>query len=134
MSRTVQIAATLPASPDRLYDMYVDARTHTAFTGFPAVVSPEPGAPFSAFGGTLRGRMLHVEPKWLIVQTWRSTNWPPDAADGVLVLTFYAEGDGGRIELVHTNVPEVDFAGVSQGWEKFYWTPWRAYLERNPHG
>jgi len=21
-----------------------------------------------------------------------------------------------------------DFAGVSQGWEKYYWTPWRAYL------
>ncbi len=36
---------------------------------------------------------------------------------------------GARIELVHTNVPEVDFAGVSQGWDKFYWTPWRACLD-----
>ena len=23
---------------------------------------------------------------------------------------------------------ETDFAGVCHGWEKFYWTPWRAYL------
>lgn len=23
-----------------------------------------------------------------------------------------------------------DFAGVSHGWERSYWTPWRAYLVR----
>ena len=27
------------------------------------------------------------------------------------------------------NFCDADFAGVSHGWEKFYWTPWRAYLE-----
>jgi hypothetical protein len=48
----------------------------------------------------------------------------------VLVLTFYPEADGGRIELVHVNVADEDFAGVSHGWEKHYWTPWRAYLSR----
>ena len=76
----------------------------------------------------LTGTMLHVEPKRLIVQTWRSGNWPDDAIDSVLVLSFWPEKDGGRIELVHVNVPESDFAGISHGWEKFYWTPWRSYL------
>jgi hypothetical protein len=27
-------------------------------------------------------------------------------------------------------VPEEDFAGVSEGWPKFYWNPWRVYLEQ----
>lgn len=40
------------------------------------------------------------------------------------------EEDGGCIEVVHVNVVDQDFAGVSQGWEKFYWTPWRAHLAR----
>ena len=28
------------------------------------------------------------------------------------------------------HVHDADFAGVSQGWEKYYWTPWRAFLLR----
>ncbi len=38
----------------------------------------------------------------------------------------------GRIDLVQVNVSDQDYAGVSQGWEKHYWTPWREYLTR-PH-
>ena len=33
-----------------------------------------------------------------------------------------------RIELAHINVADGDFAGVSHGWEKYYWTPLRSYL------
>ncbi len=69
-----------------------------------------------------------MEPKRLIVQTWRSKNWPAEAIDSVLILSFWTQQDAARIELVHVNVPEEDFAGVSQGWEKYYWTPWRSYL------
>jgi hypothetical protein len=49
-----------------------------------------------------------------------------------LILTFWPQGYGGRIELVHVNVADGDFAGVSQGWEKYYWSPWRQYLTRSP--
>jgi len=31
--------------------------------------------------------------------------------------------------LVHVNVADDDFAGVSQGWQDYYWEPWREYLE-----
>ncbi|MBI3828777.1 MAG: SRPBCC domain-containing protein [Planctomycetes bacterium] len=129
MPKNVTIAAALPAAPEKLYEMYLDAKAHTAFTGQPVSIEAMPGAPFSAFGGILTGKMLHVEPKRLIVQTWRSGNWAKEDLDSVLVLTFWPEPKGGRIELLHLNVPESDFAGVSHGWEKYYWTPWRAYLE-----
>ncbi len=69
------------------------------------------------------GTILHVEPKRLIVQTWRSANWEAEAIDSVLVLTFWLDAAGGRIELNHINVPDSDFAGISHGWEKYYWTP-----------
>jgi hypothetical protein len=51
--------------------------------------------------------------------------------DSVLTLTFWPDKDGARIELVHINVADEDFAGVSHGWEQYYWTPWRAYLVGN---
>ena len=130
MPTNVILATSLPADPDRLFDMYLDPQQHAAFTGAPVEIEPRAGAPFRAFDGMLTGTMLHVTPKRLIVQAWRSANWPADAIDSTLTLTFWPEGEGARIELAHVNVPLEDFAGVSQGWEKYYWTPWRAYLEK----
>jgi uncharacterized protein YndB with AHSA1/START domain len=130
MSRTIQLAASLPAPPDRLFDMYLDPVEHAAFTGSPVTISPRPGAPFRAFDDVLTGTILQVVPKRLIVQAWRSPSWGAKDLDSTLVLTFLPEQDGGRIELVHVNVVDEDFAGVSHGWEKFYWSPWRAYLMR----
>ena len=128
MPRNVMIAAALPAPAERLFDMYLDPAAHAAFTGSEVTIDQQPGSPFSAFDGMLSGKMLHVDPRRLIVQTWRSANWDPDDIDSVLTLSFWPEGDSGRIELTHLNVPEADFAGVSHGWEKFYWTPWREFL------
>ena len=134
MPKNVILAASLPATPDTLFDMYLDPAAHAAFTGFPVVIGPRPGSPFRAFDGSISGAILHVEPKRLIVQTWRSVHFSDDDVDSVLVLSFWPGDGGARIELVQINVADRDFAGVSQGWEKYYWTPWRAYLEgaKNP--
>jgi activator of HSP90 ATPase len=128
MPKNVILAASLPATPDKLFDMYLDAESHAAITGASVIIEPHAGAPFRAFNGMLSGIILHVEPKRLIVQTWRSANWPATAIDSVLTLSFWPQEEGARIELVHVNVSEDDFAGVSQGWAKYYWDPWRAYL------
>lgn len=128
MPRTIIAAASLPATPDKLFDMYLDAETHAGFTGMPVTLEPHAGGIFRAFDGMLSGTILHIEPKALIVQTWRSANWPLTAMDSVLTLSFWPTEDGARIEIVHANAPEEDFAGVSQGWEKYYWTPWLTYL------
>ena len=130
MPRTIQLAASLPASPERLFDMYLDPVEHSAFTGSPVTISAQPGAPFSAFDNSLTGTILQVIPKRLIVQSWRSPFWGSADVDSTLILTFLPDKDGGRIDLVHVNVLEEDFAGVSHGWEKFYWSPWRSYLTR----
>jgi activator of HSP90 ATPase len=130
MPKNVIVAAALPAPFERLFDMYLDAEAHAAFTGQPVTLDPRPGGEFLAFGGILAGTMLHIEPKRLIVQTWRSANWAASALDSVLILSFWPHDAGGRIELVHVNVADEDFAGVSHGWEKYYWAPWRAYLSK----
>ena len=128
MARTIQMAASLPAAPDRLFDMYLDPGEHAAFTGSPVTISAVPGSAFRAFNGIISGTILQTVAKRLIVQSWRSPHWGQADLDSTLVLTFLPENDGARIELVQTNVVDADFAGVCHGWEKFYWTPWRAYL------
>jgi activator of HSP90 ATPase len=128
MPKNLIIAASLPAPPETLFDMYLDPGAHTAFTGSPVTIEARAGAPFRAFDGSLTGTILHFEPKRLIVQTWRSINFYNEDIDSVLVLSFWPEDGGARVELVQVNVADRDFAGVSHGWEKYYWTPWRSYL------
>lgn len=130
MPRTVTLAVDLPASATRLYGMYLDPKQHAAFTGAPVKIAARPGAPFEAFGGALSGTVLQVVPNRLIVQSWRSTNFAKHDLDSTLVLSFWPEGRSARIELTHVNVAETDFAGVSEGWSKYYWLPWRAYLDK----
>lgn len=114
-----------------LFAQYLDAKKHAAITGAPVTISRKPGSPFAAFGGSLSGYMLCVVAPGLIVQSWRSTNFGKDDPDSTLILGFHDAGKGkGRIDLVHLDVPKVDFAGVTQGWKLYYWQPWRKYLAR----
>jgi hypothetical protein len=74
--------------------------------------------------------MLTVVEPTLIVQSWRSTHFSDDDPDSTLILTFTPLGETGRIDLVHLDVPDQDYQGVIDGWEAYYWTPWRRYLAR----
>ena len=132
MPRTIHMAADLPALPDELFDMYLDPDAHAAITGAPVSIGAKAGAKFLAFKGMIRGTILQVVPKRLIVQSWRAKHWKAGDLDSTLILTFWPEGQGARIELIHVNVADHDFAGVSQGWEMYYWAPWRKYLKKHP--
>ena len=128
MPKTIVQSVVLAAAPGELFDTYIDPQRHAAITGAPVQIGPAPGAEFHAFNGALSGRMLEVVPKRLIVQKWRSSHWTVDDLDAILILTFWADPAGGRIDLVHANVADHDYDGVNEGWEKYYWAPWRAYL------
>ena len=41
MPRTIQLAASFPAPPGRLFDMYLDPIAHAAFTGKPVTIAAE---------------------------------------------------------------------------------------------
>lgn len=130
MGNTSHIAAELGARPAEIFDMYLDPRTHAAITSAPATVAPRAGTQFAAFGKTLRGRILHLLPKRLIVQSWRASRWNCNDLDSMLTLSLRAIGRARtRVEIVHVNVPDHDFAGACQGWGLYYWGPWREYLK-----
>jgi activator of HSP90 ATPase len=130
MTNVVHLAASLRASPSDVFDMYLDARQHAEITGAPAKIAATTGAEFAAFDGALTGKILQVVKGRLIVQSWRASGWKTGDIDSTLILTLLPKGRGGTlIRLVQVNVPDHDFAGVSQGWELYYWAPWRKYLE-----
>lgn len=130
MKRIIQQSVTLPASPDRLFDMYLDPVSHAAIAGGPVTINPAVGSEFSAFNGMISGKTIAVVPKKHIVQLWRGQQWKPEDRDSVLVLTFLPDGAYGKIELTHLDVPDYDFDDVNKGWMDYYWKPWKAYLDR----
>jgi len=128
MSKPIKQTVTLPAPAASLYRMYLNPKTHSAITGGKVIVAARRGSKFSAFGGLLHGRTLDTVPGRLIVQAWRSANFRRTDVDSTLILRFIPMGRQGRIELTHVNVPEQDHRGVTNGWKKYYWRPWRKYL------
>jgi len=130
MTKPIVQTAKFPASAQELYDIYLDPKRHSAFTGGPVKISSKPGSKFDAFDGMLSGATVAVIPGKLIVQRWRSTHFNPIDLDSILILTFSQEGKQGRIDLLHVNVPVQDYKGVTNGWKKYYWTPLRAYLKK----
>lgn len=124
----IQQAAKFYASPETLFEMYMDSETHSAATGAPAKMSRELGGSWSAHGGQIGGKNLMILPGRMIVQAWRAAHWRKEDIS-VLILCFSKLSDGARLDLVHVGVPEYDHEGVSQGWPKYYWEPWRLYIK-----
>jgi activator of HSP90 ATPase len=129
MRNVITQTVLLAAPPARLFEMYLDPTVHAAITGAPVTISREPGSEFQAFGGVLTGTTLAVYEPQLIVQSWRSSQFRPEDPDSTLILSFPATAVSGQIDLVHLDVPDHDYTGVTEGWEKYYWTPWRNYLQ-----
>jgi activator of HSP90 ATPase len=128
MVRVIQHTISLPAKPDRLYDMYMNPDIHASFTGEKVVISPEANSLFQAFGGMIFGKTLSVVPGRQIIQSWRSKEWKESDRDSILILNFLPDGDSGKIELIHVNVADGDFDDVNKGWLEYYWKPWKEYL------
>ena len=128
MRTVISQCILLPASAESLFAAYLDPVQHAAITGAPVTIGAAPGSPFRAFDGSLTGTMLHVIPSRLVIQSWRSTEFYDGDPDSTLILSFTQEGTQGRIDLVHLDVPAQDYQGVTEGWETYYWQPWRQHL------
>lgn len=129
MRNVIYKSTKLPASGEELFEMYIDSSTHAAFTGMPAQIGKENGSSFKAFDGMLNGTMLQIVPPKLVIQSWRSVAFRDEDRDSTLVILFSSEDEAGRIDLIHLDVPDHDFDGVTKGWDQRYFEPWRTYLQ-----
>jgi activator of HSP90 ATPase len=112
-----------------LYSMYLDSRHHAKLTGNnPAKISAKEGAKFSAYGGYCFGKNLQLVKDALIVQSWREVEWKKNTFDSTLILSFEQKKKDTLLTMVHANVPDNRVAGIRDGWNEFYWKPWKKYL------
>jgi len=115
-------------TPEQLYELYMDAKLHTAVTNHATKISKEEGALFSAFRGSLSGKNLKLIPNKLIVQTWRANDWKKSDLDSIFILQLEKNGKDTVLNMVHANLPDDQAEAIKSGWTDFYWIPWKAYL------
>lgn len=127
-TETIHVSAVLPAKPRPLYDAWLDAAKHSAMTESPATSDPRVGGRFTAWDGYIEGTHLELQSPRRIVQAWRTSEFPAKAGDSRLIVLFDWEGDGTRVTIVHTEVPEGQGAQDQSGWDEHYLRPMKRYL------
>lgn len=128
MPESIKLSAVIPATPERIYQAWLDSREHAAFTGGAATVEAKVGGRFTAWDGYIQGTIQALEPGRRILQAWRSADFPADAPDSRLEVLLARTPRGTRITLVHTNIPEGQGTDYEQGWKDYYLTPMKGYF------
>jgi len=127
---TIRDKVVIAATPDEVYDAYMDAKKHAAFTGSKATCDPKIGGKFTAWDGYISGKNLELEKGKKIVQEWITTDWLEGYTPSKLELTLSKIKGGTELSMVHSNVPEEQAEDIKQGWVDFYWAPMKKYFNK----
>jgi uncharacterized protein YndB with AHSA1/START domain len=130
-SESIRVTTVIPASAARIYRAWLSAREHSAFTGSKATVTPKPGGRFTAWDGYIAGKNIELEPERTIVQSWRTTEFPPESPDSRLEVVFDPASGGTRVTIIHTEIPPGQGERYRSGWVKKYFEPMQRYFA--PH-
>ena len=127
---SVKISAVIPASANEIYSAWLSAKGHSAMTGSAAKGTPRVGCSFTAWDGYIEGKNLELVPPSLIVQAWRTSDFPDAAADSRLEIALSEAKDGTRVTLTHTDIPAGQAKGYKQGWIDYYFKPMKEYFSK----
>ena len=130
MPYTFTLTATIPASPQEIYEAWLDSLGHSEMTGGDARMSEEIGAEVSAWDDYISGRNVELIPGERIVQTWRTSEFTDEHEDSVISIVLAEVDDGTLLTLEHSNVPDDQRSYEESGWQSHYFEPMIAYFAR----
>jgi uncharacterized protein YndB with AHSA1/START domain len=110
------------ATPEEIFDYLVTAEGMTAWMGEHAILEPHVGGAFQVniAGSPIRGHYLEVIRPHLVVVSWGlagSDEFPAGTSRVSFTLSPTAEGT--RVDLLHSDLPELRVAGHVDGWAHF---------------
>ena len=126
------VSAELPASPQAVYDAWLNGDRHGEMTGAPATGSTSIGGAYTAHGGYIFGINLELIDGERVLQTWRTSEFSDDDPDSSVEVTFEPIPAGTRITLRHWNIPPGQAERYQSGWQDHYFTPMAVYFSDLP--
>ncbi len=127
MRTSFKLSAVFPTNRQSLYKAWLSSKEHSAFTGGKARILARVGGRFTAWDGYITGTTIALEPFRRIVQSWRTTEFPPSSPDSHLEVLFDDARTGTRITLIHSRLPQGKAEQYEAGWKQYYLAPMREY-------
>ena len=127
----LKMSVVLPATPKKIYELWLNSKGHTAITGSKATASAKVKGRFTAWDGYISGTNIDLKEGKKIVQAWRSSEFPDDALDSILEISLAPKAGGKTtLTLAHSNIPKGQGKNYKQGWKDFYFVPMKAYFSK----
>ena len=131
MPDSFQVEMLVAAEPQRVFSAWLDPKEHAMFTGGgEAVVEPWNGGRFIAWDGYIHGILLGVDTGIRIVQTWRTSEFPPESRDSRVTVEFDAVRGGTRVRIRHSDLPPSQVKRYEKGWIEHYLKPLARYFAK----
>jgi activator of HSP90 ATPase len=130
MTYDFKLSCTLPASPEAVYDAWLDSAEHSAMTGAGAKINNRVGGAYSAWDGYITGKTVELIPAKRIVQSWRTTQFGDNHPDSTIVVELAPAKTGARLTLTHSGVPDGQTSYEKGGWQDNYFAPMKVYFAR----
>ncbi len=105
------------AEPSDVYSAITNPYTIELWTGYPALMSTEPGSEFSLWEGDITGKNIEFVTDRKVVQEW----YFGDQTEKSIVTIMIQDDRGNSSVMVdHTNIPDDDFDDIAEGWREYY--------------
>ena len=127
---SLKLSITLPLKAEKLYKAWLSSKEHAKFTGASATASAKVNGKHSAWDGYIWGKNLELKANKKIVQSWRTSEFPEDAPDSTLEITFEEKAGKTKMSLYHHGLQKGDAKKYTQGWKDFYFTPMKLYYSK----
>jgi len=115
--KTFQKTFKINAEPSDVYSALTNPYTIELWSGYPAVMSEEPGSEFSLWEGDITGKNLEFVKNRKLVQEWY---FGEQDEKSIVTISIKADGENSEVTVEHTNIPDSDFEGIAEGWREYY--------------
>jgi hypothetical protein len=120
------VSAVIPTTPQSLHDAWLDPVAHAAMTGSEASLDRD--GTFHACAGYITARTI-TDTSALIVQQWRTTQFPAEDGDSVVELQLVAVRGGTRVTVTQTGIPSGQAATYAAEWQQRYFGPMTEHFD-----
>lgn len=126
-TKTIRQSVVFKASAREIYELLMDSKKHSRFSGAKAVIGTKVGSRFTAYDGDIEGKNRELIKDKKIVQSWRIGDWP-NGHYSIVTYKLSKSPRGTKLEFIQTGVPESEYKSISSGWKEFYWEKMKEFL------
>ena len=115
--KTFKKTFRINAEPSDVYSAFTNQVTIELWSGYPALMSDEPGSEFSLWEGDITGKIIETIADKKVVQEWY---FGEQTEKSIATITITPDRENSIVTVEHTNIPDDDFEGIAEGWREFY--------------